>query len=470
MGCKTHFYVDIMNVNPEVTGSLHPIVVTFPDDEKIMFLVDCGMFQKEEDHGKNSSFPFFPSSVSFCLITHAHVDHIARLPLLAKKGFCGKVYCTEATSKILPEALRDCWRIAKNRSNETGIMEYDEEDYVSIVKNSVPCEYRVPIKVNNRIEVHFFRNCHLPGAAIILVKVKYPGEPDINLLFTGDYKGTGTFQNDVSIPQWVQNLPLTIVCESTYGTTNSWSVEPCFEKNVLKAIGEKKTVLCMVFSLARAQEILYIIRKMQDEDKLDRNIPIYLDGKLAIKYTNMYANGSLDIRPDMTDFLPDNLTYVADKNTRNVLLTERSCKIILTSSGMGSYGPARTYIPAFLSRSDVLMHFTGFTARETLGRKLQDAEYGETIEVGGIVTIKRAEVKYTTEFSGHAKADQIIEFLKQFNNLELVLLNHGESAVKKEFATRVLSEVETKCVGILDAQTLFRVNTYGLIKTIPTKF
>lgn len=473
MGCKSRFHVDIMDLHDSVTGSCHLLVVTFPDsdDEKLKFVVDCGMFQKEEEKNENNaSFPFNPSGVSFCLITHAHVDHIGRLPLLAKKGFSGKVYATETTCKILPEALRDCWRISKSKSKDSGMsMAYDEEDVQTIVHNSVPCQYRAPIKVHDRIDVYFFRNCHLPGASIILVKIKYPGEEDINILFTGDYNDKSSFQPEVSIPQWVLDLPLTIIQESTYGTTNTQEIVPCFENNFLKAIGERKTILCLVFSLARAQEILYILRKLQDEGKLDPNIPIYLDGKLAIKYTNMYAKGELDINPEMCDFLPENLTWV-DKPVRNVLLEESSCKVILTSSGMGSYGPARTYIPAFLERKDVIMHFTGYTAIGTLGRKLKDTPKGETVEVAGMVLRKRADIEYTSEFSAHAKADTMIKFLKQFTNLKLVLVNHGEQEVKKAFAARILDEVTTKNVGILDSSTLFRINTWGCIKTIPTKF
>ena len=208
---------------------------------------------------------------------------------------------------------------------------------------------------------------------------------------------------------------------------------------------------------------------MQDEEKLDVNIPIYLDGKLAIRYTKMYASGKLDIRTEMVDFLPDNLTDV-DKPVRNVILEETSCKIILTSSGMGSYGPARTYIPALLQRKDVLMHFTGYTAVGTLGRKLKDTPIGETIEVAGMVKQKRADIEYTSEFSAHAKADTMIEFLNQFKNLKLILVNHGEPEVKESFAARILAEIDTKSVGILDSTKLFRVNTWGIVKTIPTKF
>lgn len=474
MGCKAPFHVDIMDLHDGVTGSAHLCSVAFPDcDERLKFLVDFGMFQKEEEEGrKNAYIPFKASEISFVLVTHNHVDHVGRLPMLFKNGFFGRIYATETTCILLPYALNDCYSIQKNRAKSAGMQEslYSEQDVIQTINLCVPCQYKEPIKVDERVEVYFFRNCHLPGAALILVKIKCPGYEDINILFTGDYNNRSTFQHEVSIPKWVLDLPIIIVQESTYGTTDSNEDNHCFEANLLKAIERKKTVLCMVFSLGRTQEILYILKRLQDEGKLDVNVPIYLDGKLANKYTALYAKGELDIRPDMLDFLPENLTPKVDKNVRNFLLGDNSCKIILTSSGMGSYGPARTYIPAMIERKNVLMHFTGYTAVGTLGRKLKDTPCGETVEVAGMVMWKRADVEYTSEFSAHARADTMIDFLKQFTKLQLVLVNHGDPEVKEAFAKRILEEVNPKNTGILNRQTLFRVSTWGIVKTIPTKF
>lgn len=239
---------------------------------------------------------------------------------------------------------------------------------------------------------------------------------------------------------------------------------------MLKAVEQKWTVLVPVFSLGRSQEILYRLKCLQVAGILDVNIPIYLDGKLAIRCTNMYLKGLVGICEDMRDFLPENFQFV-DKTIRNVLLNEdNSCKIILTSSGMGSYGPARTYIPAFLARQKMLIHFTGYTAVGTMGRKIKDTPDGEIVSVGGLLVKKKAKVEYTSEFSAHAKADVMIDFLKKFSNLKLVLINHGEPNVKEIFAKRVLKEVDTKAVGILNRDNVFRIGPWGLEKTIPTKF
>ena len=152
------------------------------------------------------------------------------------------------------------------------------------------------------------------------------------------------------------------------------------------------------------------------------------------------------------------------------MLESTDKKIIVTTSGMGSYGPAQTYIPEYISRPKALIQFTGYTAEGTLGRRLKDTKKGEMVQVGGLIVKKSAEVEYTNEYSAHAKADEMIIFLNQFKNLKLVLVNHGEEDVKKVFAERIVNEVNPKRVGILDREYFFRVNSYGLVKTLSTKF
>ena len=144
-------------------------------------------------------------------------------------------------------------------------------------------------------------------------------------------------------------------------------------------------------------------------------------------------------------------------------------KIILTTSGMGSYGAAQVYIPEYISRKNALIHFTGYTAEGTLGWKLKSTKLEDVVEIGGLVTRKMAEVEYTLEHSDHAKADKMIKFLQQFFNLKLVLVNHGEHDTASKFANRILKEVEAKRVGLLGRDYFFRISPYGLVKTFSTK-
>ncbi len=320
------------------------------------------------------------------------------------------------------------------------------------------------------IKVTFFKNGHLIGAAVILVQISYPGCDDINLLFTGDYNNKNIFFNVPKIPKWVTELPITIIQESTYGYMDSSEMHKCFKKNIKSCIDNQGTALVLVFSLGRAQEILYKLKKMQDEEILDKRIPIYFDGKLAIKYTGMYINDELGIKKQMLDFLPENLIFIDNSVSRREVMTDTTPKIIVTTSGMGTYGPAQSYIPEYITRKNILIHFTGYTAEGTLGYKLKNAEDGGIIEIRGVMSKKRAQVEYTTEYSAHAKADVIIDFLKQFTDLKLILFNHGTNDSKKMIAERAAKEVEAKHIGILGRQYFFRVDAYGLEKTLSTKF
>ena len=474
MGKKERFYADIMALNPGVTGSCNLVVVTLPNRNmpKIQFVVDCGLFQEKSEEILNKSFPFNPENLDFCLITHNHVDHIGRLPLLVKKGFIGKIYTTEPTSKIISLALWDCHKILKGsskRKHKCDYLLYQSADVEQALTQVTSCNYGEEIQINDYVNVTFLKNGHLVGAALIYVKISYPGYQDINILFTGDYKGSNLFFDVDPIPEKLKKIPLTIIQESTYGYMQTEEMKPCLEKNVINFIQNGGTVVIPVFSLGRSQEILYKLKLMQKEAKLSTNIPIFFDGKLAQQYTSLYVRGDLGIKEEMKDFLPENVTFV-DRASRPSVLSNAESKIILTTSGMGSYGPAQTYIAHYVSQQGVLIQFSGYTAEGTLGARLKNTLYGEQVAIGGFERIKLAQVEYTTEYSAHAKADEILEFLKQFSCLKLVLVNHGEANVKYQFAKRIIEEINPKDVEILGNQYFYRINPYGLIKAMSTKF
>ena len=151
-------------------------------------------------------------------------------------------------------------------------------------------------------------------------------------------------------------------------------------------------------------------------------------------------------------------------------LTDTSVKIILTTSGMGSYGPAQTYIPAYIQCKKALIHFTGYCAEDTLGRRLRDAEIGDIVTVGGLDVEKQGNVEFTTEFTAHAKADELIEYLLQFESLNTVLVNHGSKEAKAAFAKRVKKEVKPQYVGRLGEGYIFRIGENGFEKQLATEF
>lgn len=470
MGCKNRFYVDIMAMHEEVTGSCNLVVVKFPDGNTTRFVVDCGLFQERKYDELNEKLNFNPDNIDFCLITHNHVDHTGRLPFMVKNGFCNKIYATNTTCKLLPLALYDTLKILHDvaKRKHTKCL-YDESSVKTTIKFLEPCNFNETIQINENIKTTFFMNGHLVGAAIILVQISYQGYEDINLLFTGDYNNKNSFFDVQAIPNWVLELPLTIIQESTYGDMETSDMKQTFKENIKECLLNNGTVVSLVFSLGRSQEILYELKKMQLEGELDIDIPIYFDGKLAINYTNFYLKDGLDNKDDMRDFLPENLIFV-NSETRQDVLDSRMRKIILTTSGMGSYGPAQIYIPEYIKKENALIQFTGYTAEGTLGNRLKNTENEKIVKVGGLMTKKRGKVEYTTEYSSHAKADEMISFLRQFKNIRLLLLNHGESKTKEIFSKRIICDLEPKNVGLLGREYFYRVNPYGLVKTLSTKF
>lgn len=468
MGNKARMYVDIMALNPEVTGSCFLCVLKLPDKECVKFIVDCGLFQEEKYDKYNFDFPFDPEEISFALLTHNHVDHTGRLPLLFRQGFNSKIYCSKQTRIFLPLALNDSCKVLRDVCKRKNIKQlYTDEDVEKTIANTVGVEFNSKIEITPNISITLLKNGHLVGAAMILVEIHYPGEEDINLLFSGDYNNKNSFFDVEVIPEEIKQKRISLIIESTYGKMNSSEISYTFEKDLLSNVSQEKTIIIPVFSLGRSQEILLNLKELQCKKLLDPNIPIFFDGKLAHNYTNLYLKN--DEISKKKDFVPENLTFV-DSTTRAKLLNTDSCKIIVTTSGMGTYGPAQQYLPYFVSKTKAAIIFTGYTAEKTLGRILQETPKGEFVKIGGLLVKKNAEVLSTTEFSSHAKGDEILELVKQFENLRAVLINHGEEDEKEEMAKRVINEVNISQIGILDREYFFRIDTWGVNKTLSTKF
>ena len=459
-------YVDVFAMHKEVTGSKILVTTHFPDGDKTRFLIDCGLFQEKQYDSENGLFKFKPENVDFAVLTHNHADHNGLLPLLIKSGMSGPIYTTPATQTLLCPALYNNAQIQKEfakRENRKSL--YMEEDVRATLNKVVAYPFKNRFKPSENITVTFFANGHLPGAALVLVQVKYPGYNNVNLLFTGDYNNKNLFFHVEKLPKWVLELPLTVIQECTYGSSIKEDMKgSTFEKNILEKLASGGKVIICTMAQERTQHILYLLKNMQDSGKLDVNIPILLDGKLSRQYTNIYLNKDIGINPKIREFLPRNFDY-SDKERRKKSLTEFSPEIVIVSSGMGSNGCAREYISKLLSHEEVLIQFTSYLAEGTIGRKLMEAKLDNPIEVfGRVIKEVKAKVGFTTEFSSHANADGLIDFLKPLN-LNTVLINHGSLKAKEDYSKRLIKEFPNVEVGILGEYT-FRVGSEGIVKTI----
>lgn len=470
---KHNFCVDIMSVHKEVTGSCLICVVHFPNGEKTRFLVDCGIFQEPQYIAENDVLKFEPSNFQFTLLTHNHADHFGRLPLLVHKGFEGKIYTTTGTSILLPPALNNTFAIDYNLRKTLGIKPIITSNDVKFTLDKITAyNYKERFKAYENVNITFFKNGHLPGAAVILVEIYYPGYDSINLIFTGDYNDKNSFFEVPGLPERVANLPsVTVIQECTYGENKrkDSSNNNEFESNIANAISNKAAVLIPALSQGRTQDVLLSIKRMQEQKIISSSIPVFLDGNLSKTYTKMWLEKDIGIRESMRDFLPTNFQY-SDKVLRKTILKSDKPSIVVTSSGMGTHGPAQSYIPNYLMRKNALIQFTSYQAEGTVGRMIKDSdEKAPLLLYGMIIPPRQAQVEFTRKFSSHANQDGLYKFLQQFSNLKTVLLNHGNFAAQKDYGEKLIESMPRVKIGIL-GETVFRINSTGVVKTIAAKF
>lgn len=467
---KSGFFVTLATVTKGVTGSTTLVTVRYPDRTEEKFLIDCGLYTETEYEKENENFPFNPEEIDFAVITHMHMDHAGRIPLLVKKGFKNSIYMTRSSKELAPIALDNSAEIHLQEAREKSKTPlYYKEDVLESLRFIEGKPYNAPFYEgkDNNIVIRLFKNAHIVGAAFVLVTIRLPWylqvnaaykNEVINILFTGDYNVRNAFYETPTLPDQVLDLPLTVMCESTYGLTETSQIEEKFEKDLKNYVKQHKKIIIPVAALSKTQELLLRLRKIQESGF---NLPqIYLDGKLAIDYT--YKWRELDEIPqDKEYFLPKGLKIISHTE-RDKVIAEKDC-IVLTTSSMATHGPAKEHIPAILERQDGIVYFCSYCAEDTLGRYLMDTKADEEVElIDGRVIKKKCLIDNTLEMSSHAKADQIVDFLKKFNNLKLVVFNHGDEDAKIKMVERMREKAPST---ILQNNKIY-LNEFGFVKEV----
>ena len=463
-------YLDLSDEKSAVTGTSQLFNISFPKEvygvdgytKNISFIADCGTFQGEDNEEElNSSFHYDVTKPEFAILTHGHLDHYGRFPTAIKEGFQGPIFTTYVTKSFLTQVfLEDCLKIEQRNAKKKGIEPGFAESHIAkMTSYMIPCAYHKRIQYNDNICIYFFDNGHVPGATVTLVQLTCPGYEEINIIISGDYNDHNTFFKVNPLPEWVYNLPnLILILESTYGSTQTKDLEPaCFVKNIVKSLSQGKTCIVPAFSFVRAQEVNYALKEAQDIGKLNPRFPIYNDGKTAIGCTGLFAEGIFKMYPHMREFLPQNLNFVEDKEFRKLLKRDDSPKVIISSSGMGSYGPSQSYIESYVKKPYGVIHATGHIT--------PNSKLGKLLDLDDSV----AQIFSTTEFSAHAKQDVLIEkLIKPFNkdNIKSIILHHGDPEVKLEFKNVILNNFDVP-VHILSNDETLRITSDGVVCNFP---
>ena len=471
----------------EVTGSC-----TLIEANGCRFLVDCGMEQGADIY-QNSDLPVAPSEISFILLTHAHIDHSGKIPLMTANGFNGPVFSTEATRRLCNIMLMDSahiqefeaeWhsRKAKRSGKEPYAPMYTTADAQKAISQFVGCEYGGTYKVHDGISVKFIDAGHLLGSSSIEITVTENGETK-TLLFSGD---VGNVERPlIRNPQKPEKADF-VVIESTYGN-RLHGERPDYVTQltsvIQRTLDRGGNVVIPSFAVGRTQELLYLIRIIKERSliKNHENFPVWVDSPLAVEATNIYTDDMLAYYDEETlDLVKKGINPIKFPDLHLAVTSDESRyinedptpKIILSASGMCEAGRIRHHLKHNLWRGESTILFVGYQSEGTLGRKLLEGA-DETKLFGEEISIK-AEIAQMEGISGHADRDMLIGWLKNIDEKpQKIFVNHGNDIVCDEFAKTVTDELGvTACApyngavyDITTGECLEKGNTVKIRKT-----
>lgn len=423
-------------------------------------LIDCGM-EQGKDMFENQELPISAAYVDAVLLTHAHIDHSGKLPLLYNQGFRGRIHATGATCALCDIMLRDSahiqmaeaeWRNRKGKraGGKIYVPLYDMEDAMGTVRLFVPHEYNEKTQLYDGIEVRFTDVGHLLGSASIEVWITENGETK-KIVFSGDIGNVN--QPLINDPQYIKDADY-VVMESTYGDRYH-EAPPDYIKELADIIQETfdrgGNLVIPSFAIGRTQMLLYYIRKIKEEGlvKGHGNFKVYVDSPLAVEATNIYEKnifGYLD--RETMELINAGINPIKFPGLKTAITSDESKainfidepKVIISAAGMCDAGRIRHHLKHNLWREDSTILFVGYQAEGSLGRIILDGAsevklFGETIHV-------KARICQLKGVSGHADREGLLKWLRAFKKKpERVFVVHGDDRVTEMFTEYISKEL-----------------------------
>ncbi|MBR9873047.1 MAG: MBL fold metallo-hydrolase [Vibrionaceae bacterium] len=410
-----------------VTGSCHELKLPHGS-----ILIDCGLFQGKDlsfggrDATLNIEFPI--EQVHALVLTHAHIDHIGRLPWLLAAGFKGPIYCTHATAELVPLMLEDGLKL------QLGLNYHQRQQVLNIIKNQLkPCDYQQWIELPDLADVRFQPAGHILGSAYVEFKL-------LNnevVVFSGDLGPSNTpLLPDPQSPQRADYLFI----ESTYGDKQHEDIASRTKRlnHIIEhALKDGGVILIPAFSVGRTQELLFDIEQLINQHDLASSLPIILDSPLAKEVTKTYRRFKTLWGQDAKHRLENHRHPLAfdqcitvESHTEHKALVNRLAStdepaIVVAASGMCEGGRIVNYLKALLpdQKNDVL--FAGYQAQGTLGEAIQVGD--SIVEIDAQEIQVKAQVHTISGYSAHADRSDLRKFISGIPTAPKVIhLIHGE--------------------------------------------
>lgn len=437
-----------------VTGSCHLVEIS---GKKI--LIDCGMFQGaheiEEDNA--GDFGFSPGAIDILLLTHAHLDHCGRIPLLVQRGFKGEIITTGATKDLTRLVLLDAAHLQEEEARRrryhgaTGRKAqplYDTMDALDALDRfGREAHYEKPIILAPGVRATFFDAGHILGSASILLELEEDGQHK-QVLFSGDIGPSERAILETANPPGDVDI---VVMETTYGDRDhrplQASVEE-FDAAIRAAIRRGGNVIIPTFALERAQELLWFLREGMDAGKIPESLRVFLDSPMAISATRLFGRHPEALAPEVAEMIhagrdPFDLPelHFTQEAAASMKLNEiRSGALIMAGSGMATGGRVRHHLRHNLSHSDCSVVFVGYAAEGTLARIIIDG--AEKVKLFGEWIPVNAHIHTINGFSAHAGQADLLAWHKRTGKPEKTFLVHGEEKAMKTFAALLDGPVE----------------------------
>lgn len=410
----------------EVTGSCY-----FLEAKNYKFLVDCGIFQGENFvSDKNlDPFAFYPKTIDYVFLTHAHLDHCGRLAKLYKDGFRGEVYCTDATKELTELMLLDAARIMARESRQNWEKPlYEETDVLELMKLFKTLDYNKQLKIRPDLKIRLKDAGHILGSAIFEIWAE-----DKKLVFSGDLGNSPTpILNDTQLVSGADY----VFIESTYAGRTHESREEglaLLHKAILDSIGKKGTLMIPIFALEKVQEILYELNYLAENKKIPY-VPIFLDSPLSIEavkiykdYVRMYNKASQALVKSGDDlFNFPGLVYTRLSQESKKINTTEGPKVILAGSGMLNGGRMPYHLKFNLGHSQNHLLIISYQVPGSLGRSILDG--AKSVMIDNLRIPVKAKVSAIGAFSSHADHNDLMHWLRAIKTPKpkKVFVMHGE--------------------------------------------